>query len=88
MEQIDGLELCGRPDMCVVAFKASSRQLNIYKVNDLMTNKGWHLNALQFPASIHMCFTAQHTEVVPKLLKVMEHGWTCIHATCCCCQQC
>ena len=49
MEQIDGLELCGRPDMCVVAFKASSRQLNIYKVNDLMTNKGWHLNALQFP---------------------------------------
>eukprot|EP00891_Asterochloris_glomerata_P007131 jgi/Astpho2/7131/Aster-08310 len=69
VEQIDGLELCGRPDMCVVAFKASSRQLNIYKVNDLMTNKGWHLNALQFPASIHMCFTAQHTEVVPKLLK-------------------
>ena len=71
MEQTDGLELCGQPDMCVVAFKASSRQLNIYKVNDLMTNKGWHLNALQFPASIHMCFTAQHTEVVPKLLKVM-----------------
>ena len=89
VEQIDGLELCGRPDMCVVAFKASSRQVNIYKVNDLMTNKGWHLNALQFPASIHMCFTAQHTEVVPKLLKVMataNHASN--HATCCCHQQC
>ena len=77
VEQIDGLELCGQPDMCVVAFKSTRRQLNIYKVNDLMTNKHWHLNALQFPASLHMCFTAQHTEVVPQLLKVSapcRHG--------------
>lgn len=69
VKQIDGLEVVGNPDMCLVAIKSTSKTLNIYKVNDLMSQRGWHLNALQFPSSIHMCFTAQHTEVVPDLLK-------------------
>ena len=72
MKQIGGLEVVGKPDMCLVAIKSTSRTLNIYKVNDLMSQRGWHLNALQFPSSIHMCFTAQHTEVVPDLLKVVS----------------
>ncbi len=70
VKQIDGLEVVGKPDMCLVAIKSTSKKLNIYKVNDLMSQRGWHLNALQFPSSVHMCFTAQHTEVVPELLKV------------------
>lgn len=70
MKKIDGLEVVGKPDMCVVAIKSTSKQLNIYKVNDLMSQRGWHLNALQFPSSVHMCFTAQHTKVVPELLQV------------------
>lgn len=56
--------------MSVVAFKSTTKSLNIYKVNDLLTQKGWHLNALQFPSSVHMCFTAQHVNVVPELLRV------------------
>ena len=71
VKKIDGLEVVGEPDMSVVAIKSSSKQLNIYKVNDLMSKRGWHLNALQFPSSVHMCFTAQHTQVVPELLKVI-----------------
>ena len=70
VNKIDGLEVVGKPDMCLVAIKSTSKALNIYKVNDLMTQRGWHLNALQFPSSVHMCFTAQHTEVVPELLRV------------------
>jgi len=70
VKQIDGLEVVGKPDMCLVAIKSTCKKLNIYKVNDLMSQRGWHLNALQFPSSVHMCFTAQHTEVVPELLKV------------------
>ncbi|DBB12500.1 TPA: hypothetical protein ACH3X3_005299 [Trebouxia sp. C0006] len=69
VKQIDGLEVVGKPDMCLVAIKSTSKKLNIYKVNDLMSQRGWHLNALQFPSSVRMCFTAQHTEVVPELLK-------------------
>ena len=70
VSQISGLEVCGQPDMCVVAIKSTEKSLNIYKVNDLMTQKGWHLNALQFPSSVHMCFTAQHVNVVSELLQV------------------
>lgn len=38
--------------MSVVAFRSTSRALNIYKLNDLMTRKGWHLNALQVGAHL------------------------------------
>lgn len=31
------------------------RGLDIYRVNDLLSAKGWHLNALQRPASLHIC---------------------------------
>lgn len=74
VKRIDGLEVVGKPDMCVVAIKSISKQLNIYKVNDLMSQRGWHLNALQFPSSVHMCFTAQHTKVVPELLQVIKRA--------------
>jgi sphinganine-1-phosphate aldolase len=72
VSQTEGLELCGRPDMCVVAFKSNSKAINIYKVNDLMSGKGWHLNALMFPPAVHMCFTAQHTQIVGKLIQDLK----------------
>ena len=34
-----------------------------------MSRRGWHLNPLQHPPAVHMCFTAQHVNVVPDLLK-------------------
>ena len=70
VKHIDGLEVVGKPDMCLVVIKSTSKKLSIYKANDLMSQRGWHLNALQFASSVHMCFTAQHTEVMPELLKV------------------
>ena len=27
------------------------------KVNDVMSQAGWHLNALQFPPALHVCLT-------------------------------
>lgn len=71
---ISGLEIMGYPEMCVVAFKPrSSARLNIYTVNDLLSQKGWHLNALQHPAALHVCFTAAHSEdVVDHLLQVIR----------------
>ena len=68
--QIEGLKVTGRPDMCLVAFQSTDRSIDIYKVNDLMTQRGWHLNALQFPAAVHICFTARHVNVIDQLLKV------------------
>ena len=31
----------------VAAWKSVDRRVNVYKVNDLMAQKGWHLCALQ-----------------------------------------
>lgn len=71
LQQIDGLQLAGQPAMTVVAFKARKpRRLNIYALNDLMSQRGWHLSALQLPPALHMCFTGQHTSIMDSLLKV------------------
>lgn len=67
---IPELELTGKPDSCVVGFKAATGSgLDVYKVNDLMTKRGWHLSALQHPPALHMCFTAAHVDVADDLIK-------------------
>ena len=80
---IAGLEVMGEPIMSVVAFKSSHPKVNIWEVNDLMSARGWHLNALQRPPAVHMCFTPAHgPHVVAELLKdlkecvqlVLEHS--------------
>lgn len=70
IEGIEGIEVMGKPEMSVVAFKSNHKGLNIYKLNDLLSARGWHLNALQRPPALHMCFTAAHSEnTVAELLR-------------------
>jgi len=48
--------------MSVVCFAAEDpARLNIFNVGDAMTNRGWSLASLQFPAAIHICVTMVHT---------------------------
>ena len=44
----------------VIAFE--SKNLDIYKVMDQMTQKGWNLNGLHKPACVHICITLRHTQ--------------------------
>ena len=68
---MEHLEVIGSPEMSVVAFKAKDRRrLDIFKVNDLLSKRGWHLSALQLPSALHMCFTAQHVDAIAALVKV------------------
>lgn len=46
-KDIPELFVIGRPDMTIVAF--GSDVLDIFEVNDMLSSKGWHLNALQRP---------------------------------------
>jgi hypothetical protein len=39
----------------VVAF--DSEEFNIYGLSDGMKERGWSLNCLQFPISVHFCVT-------------------------------
>ena len=85
--EIEGIEVVGRPEMTVVAFKASKPRgrgwrrgggggaaaaaaavVDIYRVGDLLSQRGWHLNALQRPAALHICLTAAHSPAIVELL--------------------
>ncbi|MCI27433.1 sphingosine-1-phosphate lyase, partial [Trifolium medium] len=55
-----------------VAF--GSNVLDIFEVNDIMSSKGWHLNALQRPNSIHICVTLQHVPVIEDFIKDLKES--------------
>ena len=59
----------GRCLASLTATRSTSKKLNIHKVKDLRSHQGWQMMVLQLRSTIHMCFTAQHTAVVPELLK-------------------
>ncbi len=59
VEAIDELHVLGNP-LWVIAFGA--HQIDIYKVLDAMTRRGWSLNGLHKPAALHLCVTLRHTE--------------------------
>ncbi|XVE85366.1 hypothetical protein DITRI_Ditri17bG0085100 [Diplodiscus trichospermus] len=67
IKEIPELFIVGKPDMTIVAF--GSTVLDIFEVNDIISSKGWHLNALQRPNSIHICVTLQHVPVVNAFLQ-------------------
>jgi sphinganine-1-phosphate aldolase len=45
----------------VVAFTAANHDLDIYRVNDAMTERGWALNGLHRPPAVHLAVTLRHT---------------------------
>jgi sphinganine-1-phosphate aldolase len=52
------LRVLGDP-LFVIAFDSPS--LDVYRVLDGMSERGWSLNGLQRPASVHLCVTQRHT---------------------------
>ncbi|ELU36202.1 hypothetical protein AG1IA_09768 [Rhizoctonia solani AG-1 IA] len=53
-QDIPELRVLGKPVASVVAFAA---KLNVLEVGDLMSHRGWHLNALSNPAAVHIACT-------------------------------
>ncbi|KAG6485736.1 hypothetical protein ZIOFF_054301 [Zingiber officinale] len=72
IKEIPELFVVGHPQMTVIAF--GSNDVNIFEVNDIMTLKGWHLNALQRPNSIHICVTLQHLNVLEDFLRDLRES--------------
>lgn len=59
IEAIPELTVLGDP-LWVIAF--SSEELDIYRVLEEMTKRGWGLNGLHKPPAIHICVTLRHTQ--------------------------
>ncbi|OAY34281.1 sphingosine-1-phosphate lyase [Manihot esculenta] len=72
IKEIPELFIIGKPDMTIVAF--GSNVLDIFEVNDIMSSKGWHLNALQRPNSLHICVTLQHVSVCEDFLQDLRES--------------
>lgn len=70
--KIDGLFVLGDPLVMVICF--GGKGINILKVSDAMAKKGWSLNALQHPASVHLCVTVRHIGKAKKFLKELEEA--------------
>jgi sphinganine-1-phosphate aldolase len=66
IQDIKGLQLLtAQPVFMVVSFASDDDEsFDIYRVSDAMKDKGWSLNSLQAPASVHVCVTLQ---MVPKV---------------------
>jgi sphinganine-1-phosphate aldolase len=61
---VDGfpeLEILGDP-LYVIAVRSADDSLDIYRVLDAMTTRGWSLNGLHRPAAFHLCVTLRHTK--------------------------
>lgn len=63
---IPELQVIGDPVASVVAF--TSNKIGIYDLADAMNKKGWHLNALQKPAAIHIAVTRLTVPVIDEFL--------------------
>lgn len=60
--------------ICVAENKSHSVRgnlgpINIHCVADVMSKKGWALNSLQNPASVHLCCTVKHIGIEGKFVK-------------------
>jgi glutamate/tyrosine decarboxylase-like PLP-dependent enzyme len=73
IRKIPELEVIGDP-LFVIAFR--SEVLNVYQVLEFMTGRGWGLNGLHLPPSVHLCVTLRHTQagVRERLIKDLHEA--------------
>jgi sphinganine-1-phosphate aldolase len=76
ISQIPGIYIMGEqmPTM-VVCF--ASDEMDIYRVGDMMSKRGWHLNDLQHPPCMHICITLN---VVPMVQQFLDDLSESVHA--------
>lgn len=58
--EIPELYVLGKPLASVVAFGSKSGAVDVMEVGDVMSTKGWHLNALSNPPAVHIACTVSH----------------------------
>ncbi|NXA36648.1 SGPL1 lyase, partial [Eudromia elegans] len=59
LRKIGGIFIFGEPEVSVLSI--GSDTFDIYRLSNCLAAKGWNLNILQFPPSIHLCITQLHT---------------------------
>jgi sphinganine-1-phosphate aldolase len=80
IKDIPELYILGKP-LWVIAF--GSDKLNIYRVLDEMTRKGWSLNGLHKPSCVHIALTLRHTRdgVCQKFIEDLKNSVEIVRTT-------
>lgn len=65
------MQVIGDPKLSVIAFRSVSN-ISIYSVGDLLSKKGYHLNILQYPASIHIACTMLTVDFAENLITDLQ----------------
>ncbi len=60
LSKVPGVYVLGSPKVNVVG--VASKEFDIFRVYEKLIERGWHINGLQFPSSIHLCVTMLHTK--------------------------
>lgn len=64
IKNIDGIEIAGNP--CMSVFGVVSSEINMYKVSDAMSERGWTLNNCKDPPMLHICVTRCNCDKVKR----------------------
>lgn len=68
IEDIGCFKIIGSPIASLFAYKSTDPTVNAFSVGDVMEEKGWHIDRLQFPDALHAMVTAPHEKVVDQYL--------------------
>ncbi len=60
---IEGLQVLGRPEMSLFAYRSTEKKLGIYAIGDQMEKRGWHIDRQQKPECLHAMVTPLHQTV-------------------------
>lgn len=66
---IEGLEILSRPTMSVMCIGSTQPEIDIYEVGDNMSERDWHMDRQQFPASLHLTVNHAHIASADSFLK-------------------
>jgi glutamate/tyrosine decarboxylase-like PLP-dependent enzyme len=67
INSVDGLYILGKPEASLISF--GSKNSDIYVVADYMTDRGWHFDKNNVPASIHLTVMYAHAKSVDNFIK-------------------
>ena len=72
INSIPGLKIISNPEMSVFAFTSDNN--DIYHIADEMTFRGWYLDRLQFPESLHMTITHSNARQAESFIKDLRES--------------
>lgn len=71
VESIPGLYIVGEPHATILAIGAQA-PMDIYRIGDELSQRGWFLDRQQNPASLHLTVTAGHARVVDAFIADLQ----------------